>query len=106
MSPHYLSHLFTPRSIALAGIRSASTLWGAWCSRTYAQRVFTACLYPLNPKHASVFGSRGGFCRTEDLPEAPELLVIASPAQSVILLIGSGSETRNAARLGLVRRIC
>lgn len=97
MSSHYLSHLFTPRSIALAGASEREHALGRVVFENLRAAGFHGALYPLNPKHASVFGAKC-FALIEDLPEAPELLVIASPAQSVIPLIEAAAKrgTRHA----------
>ncbi len=86
MSTHYLSHLFSPRSIALAGASEREHSLGRAVFENLRAGAFHGPIHPLNPKHASVFGAPC-FARMEDLPEAPELLVIASPAPSVVPLI-------------------
>ena len=97
MSSHYLSHLFTPRSIALAGASEREHSLGRVVFENLRAAQFHGEIYPLNPKHASVFGTKC-YADAEDLPNPPELLVIASPAASVSPLIEAAAKrgTRHA----------
>ncbi len=86
MSGHYLSHLLAPRSIVLAGASEREHSLGRVVFENLRAAGFQGTTYPLNPKYATVFGVPC-FAAAEDLPDAPELLVVASPAPSVLPLI-------------------
>ena len=81
-SAHYLSPLFTPRSVALVGASEREGSLGRVVFENMTRAGFHGTLYPVNPKHKSVLGTRA-FASLDDLPEPPDLVVIASPAHTV-----------------------
>jgi len=86
MSIRHLDTLFSPASVAVFGasLRPASvggTVWRNLRSGGYAGR-----LYPVNPKHRDLDGVPA-FSRVADLPEAPDLAVLCTPAASIVPLI-------------------
>jgi acetyltransferase len=97
MNAHYLSPLFAPRSMVLAGASERVGSLGRIVMENCAASRYKGVLYPLNPKHDTVFGQRCHAMLAE-LPAdegAPDLLVIASPAHSVAALI------RQAGKIGI-----
>ena len=85
MSIRNLDALFAPGSVAVFGAseRPASVGGTVWRN---LHGVFTGRLYPVNPKHAMLGGVKA-FAGVDDLPEAPDLAVICTPAATVVPLI-------------------
>jgi acetyltransferase len=97
MSDHYLAPLFAPRSLVLAGASERAQSLGRTIMENLAAARFHGAVVPLNPKHATVFGRRcySSLAELEPLGDAPDLLVIASPADTAPDLI------RQAAKVGI-----
>ncbi|HEX2650150.1 MAG TPA: bifunctional acetate--CoA ligase family protein/GNAT family N-acetyltransferase [Burkholderiales bacterium] len=83
---HYLSPLFEPESMAIVGASENPGSVGAVLMQNMREAGYRGALYPVNPKHRSVFGVP---CHASlaALPQRPELVVIATPAQTVPGLI-------------------
>ncbi|MDP3250817.1 MAG: bifunctional acetate--CoA ligase family protein/GNAT family N-acetyltransferase [Hydrogenophaga sp.] len=86
MSIRHLDALFAPSSVAVIGasLRPASVGGTVW--RNMSAGGYKGHLYPVNPRHAELDGVPC-FKRLADLPQAPELAVICTPAASVVPLI-------------------
>jgi acetyltransferase len=82
MAPHYLSTLFEPRSVVLVGASEMPEKVGGRLLENLLAGGFKGKLFAVNPKHASV---RGVPCvgSIAELPEVPDLAVIATPAATV-----------------------
>lgn len=79
-----LRRLLAPTSVALVG---ASATPGALGTRTLANlNGFPGELYPVNPRHAEL-GGRRCHASLSALPEAPDCVVLAVPAESVEALV-------------------
>ncbi|MEZ5665267.1 MAG: GNAT family N-acetyltransferase [Burkholderiaceae bacterium] len=86
MSIRHLDTLFAPASVAVFGasLRPASvggTVWHNLRTGGYAGR-----LYPVNPRHRELDGVPA-FASVADLPEAPDLAILCTPAQAIVPLI-------------------
>jgi acetyltransferase len=86
MSIRHLDALFSPSSVAVIGasLRPASVGGTVW--RNMNAGGFKGPLYAVNPKHANLDGVPT-FARVADLPQAPELAIICTPAATVVPLI-------------------
>ncbi|MDZ4103714.1 MAG: bifunctional acetate--CoA ligase family protein/GNAT family N-acetyltransferase [Hydrogenophaga sp.] len=86
MSIRHLDALFSPASVAVIGasMRPASVGGTVW--RNLNNGDFKGLLYAVNPKHAMLDGVKA-FASVADLPAAPELAVLCTPAASVVQLI-------------------
>lgn len=86
MSIRHLDALFSPASVAVIGasMRPASVGGTVW--RNLNNGDFKGLLYAVNPKHAELGGVKA-FASVADLPAAPELAVLCTPAASVVQLI-------------------
>jgi acetyltransferase len=82
MLPHYLQPLLAPRSVALVGATEREGALGAIVWRNLASAGLRGELYPVNPKHRTVFGQRA-YGRLQDLPQPPDLAVVVTPARVV-----------------------
>ena len=86
MTAHFLAAMLAPRSIALIGASERPGALGRLLYENMLRARFNGALYPVNPRHASVFGNHC-FVRLKDLPAPPDLAVIATPADTVTGLI-------------------
>ncbi|MBM3568000.1 MAG: bifunctional acetate--CoA ligase family protein/GNAT family N-acetyltransferase [Alphaproteobacteria bacterium] len=86
MTVRNLEYLFRPRSVAVLGASARPGSVGAVLTRNVLEGGFKGPVWPVNPRHDAVAGTR---CYRElaALPEAPELAVICTPAASVPGLI-------------------
>jgi acetyltransferase len=82
MADHYLRPLLAPRSVALVGATEREGALGAIVYRNLAAGGLRGELYAVNPKHREIFGKRA-YRRLTDLPQAPDLAVIVTPARTV-----------------------
>jgi acetyltransferase len=81
-SAHYLSPLFTPHSVAVVGASERAGALGRFVFENMTRAGFRGVLYPVNPKYKAVLGVRA-YATLDDLPEAPDLVVVATPAHTV-----------------------
>ncbi len=86
MSVRNLDSLFDPASVAVLGAslrpaRVGSTVW-----RNLTQGGFKGAVFAVNPKYTELAG-RPCHAKVADLPAAPELAVICTPADTVPALI-------------------
>ncbi len=83
MSRHYLHSLFNARSVAVFGASEREDSVAGTLFRNLRHAGYQGEVYPVNPKHATVFGERC-YASAEELPAVPELALIATPAPTVI----------------------
>jgi acetyltransferase len=79
---HYLRPLLAPDSVALVGATERTGALGEIVRRNLEAAGFRGSLFLVNPKHAAIGGTRA-YARLTDLPQKPELAVIATPARTV-----------------------
>jgi acetyltransferase len=79
---HYLTPLFEARSIAVVGASEREGSIGRVLVRNLLDAGFKGPLYPVNPKHPTVFGLQA-FPSVEAIPQRLDLAVIATPATTV-----------------------
>lgn len=86
MSGHYLQSLFVPRSVAVIGASEREGALGRFVYENMRnhgfQREHGGVLSAVNPKYRKVFGEKC-YGAIDDLPTAPDLIVVASPAHTV-----------------------
>jgi acetyl coenzyme A synthetase (ADP forming)-like protein len=93
-----LRAVLAPRSIAVLGAsRNRNSVSGA-LFQNLLRRGFHGAIYPVNPHAHAVAGVRA-YARVADLPETPELVFIAVPAEAVL------TAARECAAAG-VRALC
>lgn len=90
MSIRHLDRLLAPASVAVFGAserpgRVGTTVW------RNLHAGFTGRLYPVNPKHRVLDGVKA-YATVKALPEAPDLAVICTPADTVVKLIAQLGE--------------
>ena len=80
---HSLDALLRPASVAVIGASSDPTRIGGRPIRYLRAARYGGRIYPVNPRHAEVQGLTA-FRRIADVPEAPDLAIVAVPAPSVV----------------------
>jgi acetyltransferase len=79
---HYLQPLLAPRSVALVGATAREGALGRIVYRNLLEAKLKGTLYPVNPKHETIFG-RKAYARLADLPDKVDLAVVVTPARAV-----------------------
>jgi len=82
MSVRHLQHFFTPRSVAVIGASERPGSVGATLLANLASAGFKGPVWPVNPKYRELAGMPV-WRDAADLPEAPGLAVICTPAATV-----------------------
>ena len=82
MGKHYLNSLFAPKSVAVFGASDRIDSVGQIVFKNMLECGFKGLLYPINTKNATVQGQRA-YAAIADIAEPIELVVIATPPQSV-----------------------
>ena len=88
MGKHYLSTLFEPKSVAVFGASDRADSVGQIVFSNMLQSSFKGLLYPVNSKHAEVQGRRS-YASISDISEPVDLVVVATPPQTVPGIIES-----------------
>jgi acetyltransferase len=79
---HPLDAIFHPKSVALVGASDRQGSIGRAVLWSLVSNPFGGTVYPVSDKHASVLGIRA-YKRVSEIPEAVDLAVIATPANTV-----------------------
>jgi acetate---CoA ligase (ADP-forming) len=77
-----LRTLFNPRSVAVVGASENPRKWGYWLARGALAGAGRRPVYLVNRRGGEVLGSRA-WPSLGDLPDAPELVVVATPPAEV-----------------------
>ena len=91
MPQHYLHSLFNARSVAVFGASEREGSVAGILFRNLRHAGYKGEVYPVNPKHATVFGVRCHASASE-LPVIPELALIATPAPTVAQIMEACGE--------------
>jgi acetyltransferase len=91
MGPHYLDRLFSPRSIAIFGASTRPRSVGTLVYENLLNGGFDGKLYPINPKHEKLRGSRC-YPDIQSITQSVDLAVIATPAPTVPEIIHACGE--------------
>ena len=86
MTIRNLDRLLEPASVAVIGASDRPGSVGATVWRNLRAGPFGGPIYAVNPKHTSLDG-QPVFARPADLPQAPDLAVLCTPADSIAGLI-------------------
>ncbi|MEO8104095.1 MAG: bifunctional acetate--CoA ligase family protein/GNAT family N-acetyltransferase [Betaproteobacteria bacterium] len=86
MTTHYLKPLLAPKSVAIVGASEREGALGRFVFENMRRGPFKGTLLAVNNAHSSVFGEKC-YPTLAALPEIPELIVIATPARTVVELI-------------------
>ncbi len=88
MGQHYLKTLFAPQSVAVFGASERPDSVGQIVFQNMLESGFQGSLYPINPKSAEIQGKKA-FASLADIDETVDLVVIATPPQTVPAIIES-----------------
>lgn len=91
MSSMNLEKLFAPGSVAVVGASEKPGSAGAAVIGNLVGGGFTRHIYPVNPHSGEIFG-RKAYQSVKDLPETPDLAVIATPIHTVPGIVKSCME--------------
>jgi acetyltransferase len=84
---HSLDPLFRPESVAVIGASGTPGSVGSILIRNLMANPFGGVVYPVNPRRRAVHGVPSYPC-VADLPEAVDLAIIATPAETVPGVVG------------------
>lgn len=82
MSIRNLQYLMVPGSVAVFGASEKPSSVGGLILRNIQSGGYTGPIFVVNPKYATVCGCRS-FATAEELPIAPELAILAVPADQI-----------------------
>jgi len=82
MNTHYLSSLFTPKSVVLFGASDKQDSVGGVVFRNLLTSGFKGRIFAINPKRDEVQGQKA-YSTLEEIDEAVDLAVVATPAKSI-----------------------
>ncbi len=85
-SPSDLEPLFSPRSVAVIGASSDPTKWGGSLLRNLVHGDFHGPIYPVNGR-GGMLGDLPAYASIAELPEAPDLALIALGAAHVSAVV-------------------
>jgi acetyltransferase len=91
MSTYRLDKLFSPRSIAVVGASPRETSPGRAVLRNLRNASFEGPILLVNPHYKEIEGIRS-VGTVAELPDRPDLLIIAAPAQSVPGIVTAAGE--------------
>lgn len=86
-----LQGLFAPQSVALVGASEKPGSVGQALLANLAGGPFGERFYPINPKHATMAGLKA-YKAVGDLPETPDLVVLATPAPGIPALVQEAAD--------------
>ena len=91
MTTRNFDRLFDPKSVALIGASPEAGSVGLKIAQNLLAGKFSGPIHFVNPRHTAILG-RSVYSTIADLPEAPDLAVVATPAPTVPTLIAELSE--------------
>jgi len=91
MNAHYLTSLFTPKSVALFGASDRPDSVGGIVLRNLLSSGYPGQVYAINPKREQVQG-RKAYASLEDINAPVDLAVVATPAAGIPDIVESCGE--------------
>jgi acetyltransferase len=88
---HYLRGALAPRSVAVVGASPRAGSLGHYVFNNVVAGGFKGEIFPVNPRHADVAG-RKCYPSLAQLPMAPELAVVVTPAKTVPDLVDQAGD--------------
>jgi acetyltransferase len=88
MTIRNVEHALRPRSVAVIGASDQPGSVGATLTKNMISGAFEGRVFLVNPHH-SIIAGQACFKSVEDLPEAPDLAVIATPPETVPAIISA-----------------
>ena len=84
--PPHLAAVFEPRSVAVVGASEDPAKWGGSVMRNLLDGGYGGALYPVNGRGGAVLGVTA-FAALADLPETPELAVVALGGAQAVAVV-------------------
>jgi acetate---CoA ligase (ADP-forming) len=81
--PLDLHRLFAPSSVAIVGASERPGTIGHTLSETLARLAFAGPIWPINPRHAELYGLRC-YASVADLPTAPDMVVFGIKGSAAV----------------------
>ena len=91
MNNHYLTSLFTPRSVALFGASDRVDSVGGVVFKNLLASGFKGKIFGINPKRETVQGQRA-WASLDDIEDTVDLAVVATPAKSIPSIVEACGE--------------
>ncbi len=98
MSTYRLDKLFSPRSVALIGASPRPTSPGRAALHNLRSAGFAGAIHLINPHYDEIEGIRS-VRSLDELPDAPDLIVIAAPPDAVPAIVAAAGEKGTAAAI-------
>jgi acyl-CoA synthetase (NDP forming) len=95
-----LRALFEPKSVAIIGASNDPTKWGHWLARNALKGENLRPVFLVNRNAGEILG-REAYRSFEDLPEAPELVVLAVPAEGFVAAVENALDAGAKALVGI-----
>ncbi|MES9862921.1 MAG: bifunctional acetate--CoA ligase family protein/GNAT family N-acetyltransferase [Candidatus Thiodiazotropha sp. LLP2] len=86
MQSHYLTPLFSPKSVAMFGASERENSVGEVVFRNLISSGYKGSIYPINPKHKEIQGIKA-FKSIQEIDESVELVVVATPAKTIPAIV-------------------
>jgi acetyltransferase len=86
MQKHYLTPLFSPKSVAMFGASERENSVGEVVFRNLISSGYKGDIYPINPKHEKIQGKKA-FKSIDAIGKPVELAVVATPAKSIPAIV-------------------
>ena len=85
-NPQSFERIFAPKNVVVIGASERSFSVGHTVMKNLLAAPFGGSVYPVNPKHSSIFG-RKCYPSIENVPVSVDLAIIATPAKTVPRII-------------------
>ncbi|MES9940582.1 MAG: bifunctional acetate--CoA ligase family protein/GNAT family N-acetyltransferase [Candidatus Thiodiazotropha sp. 6PLUC2] len=86
MQSHYLTPLFSPKSVAMFGASERENSVGEVVFRNLISSGYKGAIYPINPKHEEIQGIKA-YKSIQEIDESVELVVVATPAKTIPAIV-------------------
>jgi len=95
-----LKALLAPRSIAVVGASGETTKWGGSVLQNILDGGYKGKVYPVNPKGGTFFGVQS-YLSIEELPEPPDMALLAVSGQHVAPMLEACVKKRISAAIAI-----
>ncbi|MBW9268159.1 MAG: bifunctional acetate--CoA ligase family protein/GNAT family N-acetyltransferase [Candidatus Thiodiazotropha sp. (ex. Lucinisca nassula)] len=86
MQSHYLTPLFSPKSVAMFGASERENSVGEVVFRNLISCGYKGAIYPINPKHEEIQGIKA-YKSIDEIGKPVELVVVATPAKTIPAIV-------------------
>ncbi|MEJ2621166.1 MAG: bifunctional acetate--CoA ligase family protein/GNAT family N-acetyltransferase [Candidatus Thiodiazotropha sp.] len=86
MQSHYLTPLFSAKSVAMFGASERKNSVGEVVFRNLISSGYKGAVYPINPKHEEIQGIKA-YKSIEEVGKPVELVVVATPAKTIPAIV-------------------